>query len=369
MTYKVLHVMRSVGPTSIPWNDLYSFSRSVKPETFLPPLIISLNKVKSSFQKEYCNNQIRKYFRANIFSGINYVRSIKKKHNDNNSKLILHFHAPSLFVLALITKFFIKDVKIVFNMHSDWKHYKWYQKIGLLSFAKTSDRFVTVSNVMKTRIPKKVRNKINVNGELISITNGIDSNKFRILKKSENKTDWNYKNKTTAIVAARMVPAKNYKFILKLLSMSNKIDLLIWYGDGFLRKHIEQDIINLGLTDRIELKGLRPRNEVLKAFLNGDIYISASIWEGIGVANLEASALGCWPFLSKIPAHDEISKNIDIETYPLNDIKSWNVSIDNYLSLTKQTQEEMRNNLSEQTLSKYNLRNTVENYMLLYNEI
>ena len=73
----------------------------------------------------------------------------------------------------------------------------------------------------------------------------------------------------------------------------------------------------MGLENRIELRGIQPRRDVFKALSRSSIYIAASKWEGIGVANIEAAALGCWTFLSTIPPHEEIANLLNIPTYTI----------------------------------------------------
>ena len=172
----------------------------------------------------------------------------------------------------------------------------------------------------------------------------------------------------SAVVVARMVPQKNFQFILKLLSELPEINKLVWVGDG----HQKGDIINyasqLNIADRIDFKGVIPRAEVYEVLTKSSIYIAASKWEGIGVANIESAALGCIPFLSDIPPHNEIASEIGISTYSLSDTSEWSLAIRELFKMSDSDLMDRRVSIAEATLGKYDLMDAVNKYIIIYRD-
>ena len=122
----------------------------------------------------------------------------------------------------------------------------------------------------------------------------------------------------------------------------------------------------LGLSDKLTLVGVVTRAQVYKFLIDSTVYISASKWEGIGVANLEAAALGCYPFLSDIPPHREIAENIGIDVHPLKDAEAWIASLGDFLNTKPSVQVAKREEVSRLTREGYDLLNAVRKYIKIY---
>ena len=61
-------------------------------------------------------------------------------------------------------------------------------------------------------------------------------------------------------------------------------------GEGKLESELQQQIQSMGLTDHVFLLGRR--DDVPRLLAASDVYVSASLWEGLSVATLEAMAAG-----------------------------------------------------------------------------
>jgi glycosyltransferase involved in cell wall biosynthesis len=272
-----------------------------------------------------------------------------------------------LAMLGLLAKVLCPEVLIVGNLHTDWQHLAVRHRIGLHFLAAISDRFLCVSNASLNSIPNKTRRRIIENKKAIVIHNGIDIEGMR--SSMSEIMSLPCSGKVVAIIVARMVAAKNCLFLLKLLKNTDAINQVIWYGDGPLRPDIQQEIKRLGIQARITLMGNRPRSEVFYGLTRSTLYLSASRWEGIGVANLEAAALGCQPFLSKIPAHDEIAEKLRIATYPLVNMEAWINGINKFLSLPRDLRNEMQRSLTKKAGENFDLSITVKKYLDTYKEL
>jgi glycosyltransferase involved in cell wall biosynthesis len=97
--------------------------------------------------------------------------------------------------------------------------------------------------------------------------------------------------------------------------------------------------------------------------------LSASKWEGIGVANLEAAAFGCLPFLSRIPPHEEIAETLQLTTYSLDDPSEWVDGIGCFLRKSDDERAQIRHIVSERARENFDLNTMVIRYLAVYREL
>lgn len=102
------------------------------------------------------------------------------------------------------------------------------------------------------------------------------------------------------IFAGRFVPQKNP---IQLVHTLGELKDIPWQcamvGDGPLKPEVEQEIIRLGLQDRIELPGWLTPAEVIDWFRISDILFMPSLSEGLPVVGVQAMAMGLAVVASK----------------------------------------------------------------------
>lgn len=153
----------------------------------------------------------------------------------------------------------------------------------------------------------------------------VKNKKVLILKNGINLTEFtetNNNSKTSVIRefdlrkdvkiighVGRFSDSKNHIFILKFLETLLKKDrrfIALLIGDGPLKSEIEQKADALGIKDHIRFLGVRtdiPR--LMNAF---DVFLFPSLFEGFGIAALEAQGAGTPCIIS-----DTIPKSTDME--------------------------------------------------------
>lgn len=91
----------------------------------------------------------------------------------------------------------------------------------------------------------------------------------------------------------RFEPQKNHQFVLEIFAAIRKREknaVLLLVGDGSLRPAIENRINALGLSGSVLLTGVR---EDVPALLQAmDVFVFPSLYEGLGIAAVEAQAAG-----------------------------------------------------------------------------
>ncbi|PEL13549.1 glycosyltransferase [Bacillus sp. AFS017336] len=127
----------------------------------------------------------------------------------------------------------------------------------------------------------------------ISIPNGIDFNKFKMLEKLDiiNKSD--FKRKVVGYVG-NFLEVKRVDALPDIIyriqkEYGNEI-IFILIGDGKLKKDIEKKCLSLGLN--VIFTGKLPPNEVVEYYNAMDVLMLPSRKEGLGCVAIEAQACG-----------------------------------------------------------------------------
>lgn len=85
-------------------------------------------------------------------------------------------------------------------------------------------------------------------------------------------------------------PQKNHRFLLDVFAKLPPSARLLLVGDGMLRSELERQAKALGVFDRVIFAGVRADvNRLLQAM---DVFVFPSLFEGLGIALIEAQAAG-----------------------------------------------------------------------------
>lgn len=322
---RILHVIRTVGPSSMPWNDLYRFSRKCKPGRCFPPIKPCLTFRSVRIRKADCGGNQKIFLEANPLGLLYLVYRFSRYSRLKERNLLLHSHAPTLFWIPILVGVIFRNVALVANLHNEWSCMRWYQQVGLTLLACVSRKLICVSKSISKSIPSRLRYRLVARDAVEAIPNGIPSLE---MDQSFPVAEFKRKRFPDVVVVARMVEQKNPELVLSIFHSLSCARNLVWYGDGALRNRVEARVKALGLENRVVLKGLRPRYEVTACLAESAVYLACSRWEGIGVANIEAAAMGAKVFMSDILPHREIAQELGVITYPLDDAQAWISAID-----------------------------------------
>jgi glycosyltransferase involved in cell wall biosynthesis len=305
---KIYSLVLSDGPTSMPINDLIPELYKIKNLGYSRIVF----KVSKNFSKKK-NYRIRTSYgdRLNILELglINILQLIFLigKRKKIVKSVFLHIHNATNCYLILFSVFNSK-IKIILNLHNDWKNFNTLQKIGLIIGIIFCKKLITVSDYIYGTIPSWIRKYFKIDKKHTTISNSIKYNEIRNVKKNHNIRE------IDVVIVGRIVPQKNWKKILEVLNKCQNLKRVEWFGSGY-QESLLQKLINKNekLRKIIFLHGVKDRKIVLETLANSKIYLSLSKWEGIGVANLEAIASGCYPVLSRIGPHDEIKNKLNLK--------------------------------------------------------
>ena len=189
------------------------------------------------------------------------------------------------------------------------------------------------------------------------IYNGIDINAIDSVAK-ESFSITNSDNRQFKLVSVnRAVKQKNLSFLLEVLTQLPHHFTLTLVGDGPLLMSLQSEAEKLNLSNRVFFTGLLKREDVYKEVFNSDIYISSSIWEGLGNAVLEAMALKLPVILSKISPYQEIAK------HSKNGVKVLNLNISEWATAIRELSLEPKGTLEK--LGQQNRAVVEQNFSLM----
>ncbi len=189
---------------------------------------------------------------------------------------------PSVFVAASFL-FFLSKYKFVSCEHISREWYKGH----ILRYA-----FVCLAGYISYRITflsYEIADSFNLIPSRKKIVIG---NPVRRIERVANVMG-ELKRKYTILNVGRLVEFKDQKTLIYAFSQivnSHPNWHLKIIGQGPLKSAIEEQIIALNLTDKVELKDLTQNIE--NEYANADLFVVSSIYEGYGLVTAEASSAG-----------------------------------------------------------------------------
>lgn len=166
------------------------------------------------------------------------------------------------------------------------------------------------------------------------IKNGIDLRRFSYQPKVRDviREKYNLQDKFVLCTTGRFTSEKNPYGIISIIDALRKVKediVFLWIGDGPMFEEIVEEVRKKRLDDVICFLGARKDvNCVLQA---ADCFILPSLWEGLGIAAIEAQAVGLPCFCSDGCPEDVIVTD-NCERIPIHSTELWIKKIVNCIS-------------------------------------
>lgn len=221
------------------------------------------------------------------------------------------------------------DVLIVPNILGK----KYVKKMKKAS--RKADLIIVVSEYMKKKLIKmEVKKNIIVNPF------GIDFSQFNPNGKEIRAIKEKFGNKIVIISTRNLKPIYNIECLIKSFSsVLEKEDNVIFLicGSGSLENKLRKLVNNLDLSEYVHFLGKISHKEMPDYLRSADIYVSASLSDGISISLLEAMGCGLIPVVSDIPGNNEVIKDgkngFIFKNNPVDLSKKLNYCIKNYDNL------------------------------------
>ncbi|MDA9669206.1 glycosyltransferase [bacterium] len=321
-------------------------------------LIISLGKnfYKKDFKKINC--EIIEINSSKAFFSIFKIRKLMIEESGKNfEKIIFISNLNYVNIISLISLVNLNKIKVILTERSSISELKYSNNLinklknNLIYFLakilyKFADLIITNSKFEKNYILDKFRLKNVICIHPPSIKN--------VIKKNTNN---NYIKKFSIIYVGRLSREKDIFVILKALKNLNKKYKFLFnlYGDGPERKSIEKFIQINNLDKIIFLKGFVSNKKLI--FKNANLFINASLWEGLPNALVQSINFNVFPICSNAPGGNmEVIKNGKLGmSFKTNDVKDLQKKITKFLNKRLKLNNKIRiNHLKNYTELKSN---------------
>lgn len=203
---------------------------------------------------------------------------------------IVHTHLPHATIWGRIAAYF-SNVKILFTTEhniSVWKR----KNLFFFLLYKITYRLNTEIIAVSQSIKKFMINEFALPEQKIEVIyNGVDLEKMK--SEAACPEDLIYLSHPIIGTVGRLHKTKGHKYLVegfrKVVQKFPKAHLLI-VGDGDQKENLEKQISEMGLNNSVHLLGLR--NDVAAILQLIDVFVFPSLEEGLGIALIEACAVG-----------------------------------------------------------------------------
>ena len=208
-----------------------------------------------------------------FFKGIKQMKHVLSSYDD----IVLHCHMFHALVIGIYFRLFVRKVPIVFTLHNilvEEIYRRWF-----LFFTKA---FRKIDINFSEDASKWYLKKIQV------IANGVDFEKFKL----ETKRTFNNSEPFKFLYLGRIEEQKNPLVLpdlaRKLLDRGISNFKILVAGNGDMKDELEALIKSDSLENHIKLLGFQ--KDVKQQLFNAHCMIMPSLWEGLPISLIEASA-------------------------------------------------------------------------------
>ncbi len=250
--------------------------------------------------RKYFNDTIQFIEVKNFTRNLNPIKDIKaifevKKIVKNEKPDVIHMHSSKAGAIGRLA-ISSKQAKLFYTPHSYAFCKKDESKLKIL-FYKIAEKLLGKRNCLTVACSKgEYEASKQVTKRSNYINNGIDIEEINqiILHEPENVIDvQNLKICTVGRIGAQKNPKLFNQIAEKFPNLS-----FTWIGDGELKSELK--------SPNIKITGWKPREDTIKLLYQNDIFILASLWEGLPITLLEAM------YLKKICIVSNVIGNRDV---------------------------------------------------------
>jgi len=351
---RILYVVPSISETSSPYNEqALPIALSGTADVSICTFYMAEIAVPKSIRLYDGNNTVR-----------GFLKQLSKAKQESEKLDVIHTHSPQVAVLLLLARlwFFWRDITLVHTVHSSYANYKLRNRLFLVLVFLMFDEVVMVSYASLDSFPRWFRSL--AVRRLSVIPNGIDLSRIDAAVESKIVTK---SERFRVIVVGRLIPIKQpIQILLSFQALNSQTAELVFVGDGEYKSILEETIRANDLSNRVQLRGVIPRDQVYNEMRAAHVFVSFSTVEGLPIAVLEAMATRCQIILSDIPPHREIAKDTSIPLISPNDTRGLTSTIQHIMYRTVEEQQ-LAGSMHRQIVEeRYGLEHMVKAYLKLY---
>lgn len=280
---------------------------------------------------------------------------------------VVHAHSPHVACLLLLWSLATRRElpPTVFTVEHSYTNSNLKTRNRLLDLVAfgTSNQVVLVSEAARSSFPAVYRRL--AGGRLRVVPHAADLVR---LDRSRHVFHGVAENKPfTVACVGRLIPIKNPMTVLEAFLKVRLPAKLVFVGEGELAGVLRERASETKAGASVELAGLVPREQVYGTLDRTDLFVSASLGEGMPVAVLEAMACRCPVVLSDIPPHREIVADADfIPVFPPDDPEALAAQIARFREMTDAERRQIGSRCRELVEARFSLSATHAQYDAIY---
>lgn len=239
-------------------------------------------------------------------------------------------------------------------------------------FYQRGDFLVTPSHFAGRILEERTRRPYEV------VSNGVDlkefnSGKISAEELSDFKRKYNLRDEPLLLYVGRLSREKNVDYLLKIIEVMRKKGWrtrLLIVGEGGLRRHLDKRIKKLKMEREVVMTGYLEGEELLCAYLSGDVFLLPSFYELQSIATIEAMAMKCALLIGRSEenaAQELVKEGINGYLFSLEDPEDAVEKIIRILSddLLKRSMQEA----SFQMIQTHNIENSISKLEKIYQRL
>lgn len=357
----IITILDTTTETSMPFNEFviwranhYHDQRQVliicSKKGVLPQIVIP-----SNVEIIRCSKTISSIRRA--------LRTAVKSCNERSEHYVIHLHHVDSGMwaqIAMIGTGYRK--KTLFTAHSTFSGYAFHNKVRSYFNGLCANFISVVSKSAYMCYPKSLKRL--KNSRIMAIQNGVDTERIdKMMSKQQKKMS----EKVIFVYVARMVPIKNHHFLLDVLHHTDERVCFEFIGSiaPDIKKRVEEE----GLSERVIMTGLIPRDEVFLKLQEAHYYISSSILEGLPISLLEGMYSGLPAVVSNIPQHAEVASDSRLVKLLDLDVETWRMNVNHLASIQEELISEWGRKSREYVRNNFSLERMHRQYDEIYERI
>lgn len=246
--YKVITIDK-LRRAICPWNDTLSYLQIKKLLQQLQPDIVHTHSAKAGILGRFAGHSLKGKWAEKLPAVVHTIHG-------------LAFHP---YQSQWLNKFYIAVEK---------------------SAAKRTDFFISVADAMTAQ---SIDAGIGRPEQFATAYSAIEEDDFLEPISQERKKEFRKKyeideDSIVLVTIARLFMLKGHKYIIESAKeLSRRFEKCVWLfvGDGNLSEHFKQQVLQLGLTEKVKFTGLLPPSQIPLAIQSSDILVHCSLREGL----------------------------------------------------------------------------------------
>jgi glycosyltransferase involved in cell wall biosynthesis len=353
----VLHLVLSISETNAPYNDHCLPVRKVRDIsicTYFRPSLVPPEEIT-------------------LFAGddtlFGFLRALRKALKARRYDII-HTdmqHVAFLFILWNALTGWRLMARTVHTIHSSYPIYKPRNKLLLIPVFALFRRVVCCSYSSRDCVPRYL--KWLAGSRLRAVENCLDLER---LDRAIARHPRQCRGRVFSVVSVgRLIKGKDPLTVLRAFQQAaDPACQLVFIGMGEYGEILMREREALGVGTQVELTGLIPREQVYERLSQADMFISASVGEGLPLSVLQAMACSCPVILSDIGPHREITMGAPfIPLVPIHDAAGFAREIKRFREMPPEARARVGELCREIVEKRFQLATMHEGYGALYAEL